>query len=407
MSKNINKIVLAYSGGLDTSVIVPWLKENYDNPQIIAVCVNVGQTPELEDIEERAQIAGVDKLIIKDVQDEFVNEYIFPMLKAGAKYEGYTLGTPIARPLIAKKLVEVALSENADAICHGATGKGNDQVRFELTIMALAPNMKIIAPWREWNIKSREDAIDYANAKGIKLKITKETNYSKDLNLWHLSHEGLDLESPANEPKINKQGFLEISNSPENAPDESEYITITFDKGIPVALNNEVMDGVKLIKTLNLIAGKHGIGILDIVANRIIGMKAHSLSEAPAATVLYRAHELMESLCLDKDTAHYKDIISKKYAEIVYNGHWFMPLRKSLDAFVDATQEFVSGDVKLKLYKGNIIVAGLTSKYSLHSTDFATFDGDEVFDQKDASGYLKIHGLQEKIIGLLRGGLDK
>ena len=407
MSKEIKKIVLAYSGGLDTSVIVPWLKENYHNPEIIGVCVNVGQTPELSDIQERAEIAGVDKLIVADVRKEFVYDFIFPMLKASAKYEGYLLGTPIARPLIAKKLVEVALEENADAICHGATGKGNDQVRFELTIMALAPNMKIIAPWREWDIKSREDAIDYAEAKGIKLKITRETNYSKDLNLWHLSHEGLDLESPANEPQINKEGFLELSNSPENAPDESEYITITFEKGSPIALNNEKLDGVTLIEQLNKIAGKHGIGILDIVANRIIGMKAHSLSEAPAATVLYRAHELMESLCLDKETAHYKDIVSKKYADIVYTGHWFMPLRKALDAFVDSTQEYVSGEVKLKLYKGNIIVAGLTSPYSLHSTDFATFDGDEVFDQKDSSGFLKVHGLPEKIMASLRGGLDK
>ena len=407
MSKEIKKIVLAYSGGLDTSVIVPWLKENYDNPEIIGVCVNVGQTPELADIEERASIAGVDKLLVEDVRQEFINDFIFPTLKAGAKYEGYTLGTPMARPLIAKKLVEIAQKEKADAICHGATGKGNDQVRFELTIMALAPNLKIIAPWREWELKSRDDAIDYAEERDIKLKITRETSYSKDLNIWHLSHEGLDLESPANEPQINKEGFLELSNSPENAPDESEYVTIGFEKGIPISLNDEKMNGVELVEKLNIIAGKHGIGILDIVANRIIGMKAHSVSEAPAATVLYRAHELMESLCLDKDTAHYKDIVSKKYADLVYTGHWFSPLRKSLDAFVDSTQEHVTGEVKLKLYKGNIIVAGMTSPYSLHSTDFATFDGDEVFDQKDSSGFLKIYGLPERIMAKLREGWDE
>lgn len=407
MSNEIKKVVLAYSGGLDTSIIVPWLKENYNNPVIIGVCVNVGQTPELEDIEERAQIAGIDKLKIIDATKEFVEDYIFLTLKAGAKYEGYTLGTPMARPLIAKKLVEVALDEQVDAICHGATGKGNDQVRFELAIMSLAPNMKIIAPWREWEITSREDALDYASKKGIKLKFNRENSYSRDLNIWHLSHEGLDLESPENEPKINEKGFLKLSNSPENAPDEAEYIKITFEKGIPVALDDKKLDGVELIRKLNITAGKHGIGILDIVANRIIGMKAHSVSEAPAANVLYKAHELLESVCLDKETAHYKDLVSKKYADIIYNGLYFTPLKKALDAFVDVTQEYVSGSVKLKLYKGNIIVAGIFSAHTLHSSEYATFDKEEVFNQKDSSGYLKVHGLPLKIMSLLREGDDK
>jgi argininosuccinate synthase len=307
----------------------------------------------------------------------------------------------MARPLIAKKLVAIAKQENADALCHGATGKGNDQVRFELAIMALAPNMKIIAPWREWEIKSRDEVIDYAKKHGIKLNITRKTNYSKDLNLWHLSHEGLELEDPANEPLWE---HMELTNTPQNAPDKEEYITISFEKGIPIALNGEKLSGVDLIEKLNLIAGKHGIGTLDIVANRIIGMKARSVSEAPAATVLYRAHELMESLCLDKETMHYKDIISKKYADLVYTGHWFTPLRKSLDCFVNDTQETVTGEVKLKLYKGNIIVAGLKSPYSLHSIDFATFDGDDVFNQQDSSGYLKVYGLPEKIMALLKEG---
>ena len=404
MSKNVKKVVLAYSGGLDTSVIVPWLKENYGNPEIIAVCVNIGQTPELEGIEERAKNAGADKLYIEDLREEFVNSFIFPTLKAGAKYEGYyTLGTPMARPLIAKRLVEIAGKEKADAVCHGATGKGNDQVRFELTIKALAPKMKIIAPWREWELKSREDEIKYAEERGIKLTVSRETSYSKDLNLWHLSHEGLELEDPANEPPHNKAGFLELGNSPKNAPDGEELISIGFEKGIPVALNGEALNGVELIEKLNKIAGKHGIGTLDIVANRIIGLKARSVSEAPAATVLYRAHELLESICLDKETAHYKAVIAQKYADIVYTGHWFTPLRKALDKFVDETQEIVTGEVKLKLYKGNMIVSGINSPYSLHSTDFATFEDDGgLFDQSDSTGFLNVYGLPLKIAALLR-----
>jgi len=398
----IGKVVLAYSGGLDTSVIIPWLKENYGNPEIVAVCMNVGQTPELVGIEERAKKTGADKLYIEDVREEFVNNFIFPTLKAGAKYEGYyTLGTPLARPLIAKRLIDIAKKENADAVCHGATGKGNDQVRFELTIKALAPAMKIIAPWREWEIKGREDAIKYAEERGIELRVSREDSYSKDLNLWHLSHEGLELEDPANEPPHNREGFLELSNSPKNAPDEEEHIAIGFEKGIPTALNGDKLSGVELIEKLNKIAGRHGVGTLDIVANRIIGMKARSVSEAPAATVLFRAHELLESICLDKDTAHYKSEIAGKYADIVYTGHWFTPLRSALDKFVDETQATVTGEVKLKLYKGNIIVSSLTSPYSLHSKDFATFEDDgALFDQKDSSGFLNVYGLPLKIMAL-------
>lgn len=400
--EKVKKVVLAYSGGLDTSVIIPWLKENYDNPEIIAVCMNVGQTPELEGIEERAKIAGADKLYVEDIREEFVNDFILPTLKAGAKYEGYTMGTPMARPVIAKKLIEIALKEGADAVCHGCTGKGNDQIRFELTFKHFAPNMKIIAPWREWELKGREDEIKYAEDHNVKLNITRETNYSKDLNLWHLSHEGLDLEDPKNEPQYNKKGFLELSVSPENAPDEAEYITLQFEKGVPVALNGEKLKALDLIEKVTKIAGRNGIGSLDIVANRIIGMKARSISEAPGATVLYRAHELMESLCLDKETTHYKTLVSQKYAELVYNGYWFSPLRIALDAFVEKTQEVVTGEVKLKLFKGNIIGAGMTSPNSLHSTVFASFDQKDVlFDQSDAEGFINLFGLPIKVQALL------
>ena len=399
---NFKKVVLAYSGGLDTSVIIPWLKENYGNPQIVAVCMNVGQTLELDGIEERAKIAGADKLYVEDIREEFVNDFILPTLKAGAKYEGYTLGTPMARPVIAKRLVEIALKEGADAVCHGCTGKGNDQIRFELTFRHFAPNIKIIAPWREWELKGREDAIRYAEEHNVKLNITRETNYSKDLNLWHLSHEGLDLEDPKNEPQYNKKGFLELSVSPENAPDEPEYITIEFEKGVPVALNGEKLKALELIEKVTKIGGKHGIGALDIVANRIIGMKARSVSEAPGATILYRAHELLESLCLDKETAHYKAIVSQKYADVVYTGYWFSPLRVALDAFVEKTQEVVTGEVKLKLFKGNIIGAGMSSPNSLHSTAFASFDEKDIlFDQSDAEGFINLFGLPIKVQAIL------
>lgn len=389
------KIALAYSGGLDTSIIPTWLKENYGATEIVGVCMNVGQTPELEGLEERAKNAGITKLYIEDLRNEFADDFILPTLKAGAKYEGYTLGTPMARPLIAKKLVEIALKENCDAVCHGATGKGNDQVRFELGIKAFAPQMKIIAPWRDekWLIKGREDAIQYAEDHGIQLKISKETNYSKDLNMWHLSHEGLELEDPANEPKLDEEGFLEISVSPKNAPDKAEYITIGFEQGAPVSVNGKKMKFADVIAEVAEIGGRNGIGVLDIVANRIIGMKAHSVSESPAGFVLYRAHELLESLTLDKETAHYKELVAHKYAELVYNGLWFSPLKKALDKFVEETQKYVTGEVKLKLYKGNIIVAGLTSPYSLHDLSLVTFDKDGGFDQSDSTGYLNIVGI--------------
>ena len=397
----IKKIVLAYSGGLDTSVIVPWLKENYGNPEIIAVAGHVGQDVELEGIEERAKIAGVTKLYVEDIQDEFVNDFVFPTLKAGAKYENYLLGTAMARPPIAKRLVDIAKREKADAICHGCTGKGNDQVRFELTIKALMPGVKIIAPWREWEIKSREDAMDYAQKHDIKMKITRETNYSKDMNLWHLSHEGMDLEHPENEPQYNKPGFLEMCVSPEQAPDEAEYITVGFEKGIPVSLNGDKMDGVKLIKKLNEIGGKHGIGLFDVVENRLVGMKSRGVYETPGGTILYHAHEVLETLCLDRETAHFKAMVAQKYAAIVYNGLWYTPLREALDAFVDVTQKTVTGEVKLKLYKGNIINAGVTSPYSLYSEAFASFNEDDVYDQTDAKGFINLYGLPVMVKALL------
>ncbi|MCL1989524.1 MAG: argininosuccinate synthase, partial [Defluviitaleaceae bacterium] len=398
MNKEIKKIVLAYSGGLDTSIITTWLKENYgEHLEVIAVSGHLGQDAELEGIEERAKIAGVNKLYVENLQEELVNDFIFPMLKAGAKYEGYLLGTAIARPSVAKRLVDIALKEGADAICHGCTGKGNDQVRFELTIQALAPGMKVIAPWREWNIASRDDAIDYAEKHDIKLKITRETNYSKDMNLWHLSHEGMDLEDPNNEPSYNKEGFLEMGVSPEQAPDVAEYVTLDFEAGIPVALNGEQLDGVTLIKTLNQIAGKHGVGIFDVVENRLVGMKSRGVYETPGGTVLYHAHTVLESICLDKETMHEKEHLALKYAEIVYNGKWYTPLREAFDAFVNKTQETVTGTVKLKLYKGNIINAGVTSPYSLYSEAFASFNEDDVYDQSDAQGFINLYGLPIKM----------
>ena len=383
MAKEIKKIILAYSGGLDTSIIIPWLHENYPGCEVICVAGNVGQDSEIVGLEERAKKTGASKLYIEDIQDEFVNDFIFPTLKAGAKYEGYLLGTSFARPPIAKRLVEIAKKEGADAICHGCTGKGNDQVRFELTIKALAPELEIIAPWRIWDIKSREQEIEYAEAHNVPIKITRETNYSKDMNLWHLSHEGLDLEDPANEPQYNKEGFLELGVSPEQAPDKPTYVTIHFEKGIPTSLNGEEMDGVKLIKTLNKLGGENGIGLFDVVENRLVGMKSRGVYETPGGTILYHAHEVLETICLDKETQHYKYGLAQKYADIVYNGQLYTPLREAMDAFVDKTQETVTGDVKLKLYKGNIINAGVTSPYTLYSEDFASFGEDDVYDQTD------------------------
>lgn len=403
MSK-INKIVLAYSGGLDTSIIIPWLKENYENCEVIAVAIDVGQGSELDGLEEKAKKTGASKLYIEDLTKEFVENCIFPTIKAGAKYEGkYLLGTSFARPIMAKRLVEIAKVENADAICHGCTGKGNDQVRFELSIKALAPNIKIIAPWRTWEIKSREEEISYAESHNVPLKINRQTNYSKDKNIWHLSHEGLDLEDPANEPLYEKDGFLEMGVSPLNAPDKPEYISIGFEKGNPISLNGEKLSAVELLKKLNEIGGKNGIGIIDIVENRLVGMKSRGVYETPGGTILYEAHEMLESLTLDKDTMHFKSILSNKYAEIVYNGKWYTTLKQALDKFVEETQQTVTGEVKLKLYKGNIINAGITSPYSLYSEEFATFNEDEVYNQNDATGFINLYGLPLKVKAMLYG----
>lgn len=396
-----NKVVLAYSGGLDTSIIIPWLKENY-GCEVIAVAGDVGQEAELEGLEEKALKTGASKLYIENLQDEFVDDFIFPTLKAGAVYENkYLLGTSFARPTIAKRIVEIALKEGADAICHGCTGKGNDQVRFELTIKAFAPNMPIIAPWRIWDIKSREEEIDYAEAHNIPLKINRETNYSKDKNLWHLSHEGLDLENPANEPQYNKEGFLELGVSPEMAPDKATYVTISFEKGVPVALNGEKLKGSDLIKALNKVGGANGIGLADIVENRLVGMKSRGVYETPGGTILYHAHEVLETICLDKATQHYKQKVALEFADLVYNGQWYTPLREALSAFVDETQKTVTGEVKLKLYKGNIINAGVTSPYSLYSEEIATFDEDDVYDQTDSAGFINLFGLPIKVKALL------
>lgn len=391
MKKTFNKVVLAYSGGLDTSIIIPWLKETY-GCEVIAVVGNVGQKSELEGLEEKALKTGASKIYIEDLTEEFVNDYIFPTIKAGAVYEGkYLLGTSFARPLIGKRLVEIAKAEGANAICHGCTGKGNDQVRFELAVKAFAPEMPIIAPWRIWDIKSREEEIEYALKREIPIKITYETNYSKDMNLWHLSHEGLDLEDPANEPNYEK--ILELSKTLEQAPDAPTYITLTFEKGVAVALNGTKMSGVKLIEELNKIGGENAIGITDMVENRLVGMKSRGVYETPGGSILYKAHKDLEELCLDKETSHYKEQIALKFADIVYNGQWFTPLREALSAFVDKTQETVTGEVKLKLYKGNIVNAGMTSPYSLYSEEYATFGEDAVYNQKDSAGFINLFGL--------------
>ncbi|MFH1511955.1 MAG: argininosuccinate synthase [Bacillota bacterium] len=390
----IQKVVLAYSGGLDTSVIIPWLKENYGGCEVIAVSADVGQGAELEGLPEKARCTGASKLFIEDLKEEFITDFIYPTMKAGAVYEGrYLLGTSFARPIIAKRIVEIALREKADAICHGCTGKGNDQVRFELAIKAFAPDMAIIAPWREWELKSREDEIAYAEAHNIPLKINRETNYSKDKNLWHLSHEGMDLENPANEPQYQKPGFLEMCLSPEQAPDRATCVKITFEKGIPTAVDGEKLSPVALIEKLNQLGGANGVGLVDMVENRLVGMKSRGVYETPGGTILYRAHEALETLCLDRDTQHYKEVVSGRFAELVYFGQWFTPLREALSAFVDKTQEFVTGDVTLKLYKGNVMPAGITSPYSLYSEEIATFSEDEVYNQNDSAGFIALFGL--------------
>ena len=392
----IKKVVLAYSGGLDTSIIIPWLKEHYNNCEVIAVCGNVGQKGELEGLEERAKASGASKLYVEDLTDEFVEDYVIPTMQAGADYEGYLLGTSFARPILAKRVVEIARAEGADAVCHGSTGKGNDQVRFELAIMHFAPDLKIITPWREWDIQSRDEEIDYAEAHHIPLKINRETNYSKDKNLWHLSHEGLDLESPANEPQYNKPGFLELGVSPEQAPDVPTYVTIHFEKGIPTAVDGKEMGAVELVEYLNKLGGANGIGQLDIVENRLVGMKSRGVYETPGGAILYKAINVLETITLDKESSHFKAQLAQKYADIVYNGQWFTPLREALDAFADSLEKTVTGDVKLKLYKGNMINAGVTSPYTLYDEQTASFGEDEDYNQADATGFINLFGLSIK-----------
>ena len=398
--KTFKKIVLAYSGGLDTSIIIPWLKETYPGCEVIAVSGDVGQGTELDGLEEKAIKTGASKLYVEDLREEFITDYIYPTLKAGAVYEGdYLLGTSFARPVIAKRIVEIARAEGADAICHGCTGKGNDQVRFELTIKAFAPNMPIIAPWRFWELNSREKEIAYAEEHNVPLKINRETNYSKDKNLWHLSHEGLDLEDPANEPDYDK--ILEMGVSPEKAPDKPTYVTLSFEKGVPVAVDGQKMKPVDIIYKLNELGGKNGIGIIDMVENRLVGMKSRGVYETPGGTILYAAHQSLEEITLDKETQHYKMQMGIKYSELVYNGQWYTPLMEALNAFVDKTQETVTGDVKLKLYKGNIMNAGMTSPHSLYSEEIATFGEDHVYDQADSAGFINLFGLPIKVKALL------
>ena len=393
----IKKVVLAYSGGLDTSIIIPWLKENYNNCEIIAVSGNVGQADELEGLEEKALKTGAAKVYIEDLTDEFVNDIVIPTVQAGAKYEEYMLGTSLARPIIGKRLAEIALKEGADAICHGCTGKGNDQVRFELAIKAFAPGMPIIAPWREWNIKSRDEEIDYAEAHNIPLKINRETNYSKDKNMWHLSHEGLDLEDAGNEPQYEKPGFLEMGVSPIDAPDKPTYITLDFVEGKPVALDGKQMSAKDIILALNEVGGANGIGLLDIVENRLVGMKCRGVYETPGGAILYFAHNYLETLCLDKMTMHKKQELAVTFADLVYNGQWYTPLREALSAFVTKTQEHVTGKVKIKLYKGNMIKAGAWSDWSLYSEEIATFGEDHVYNQADSAGFISLYGLPIKV----------
>ena len=400
---DIKKIVLAYSGGLDTSIIIPWLKENYDDPEIIAVSANVGQGDELDGLEEKALATGASKLIIADLIDEMVDDVIIPSLKMNARYETYLLGTAFARPVIGKKLAEIALAEGADAICHGATGKGNDQVRFELAIKRFAPGMPIIAPWREWDIKSRDEEIDYAEAHNIPLKISRETSYSKDKNLWHLSHEGLDLEDPANEPKYEEPGFLEMGVSPLQAPDEPTYVTIDFEAGAPVAVDGEKMKASDIIRKLNELGGANGIGIIDIVENRLVGMKDRGVYETPGGTILYFAHEQLEMITVDRDVLHEKQKLAVDYADLIYNGKWYSPLQEALTAFANESNKLVTGSVKLKLYKGNIIPASVTSPYSLYSEDLVTF-GESDYDQSQAEGFINLWGLTTTTIALREQG---
>ena len=401
----MSKVVLAYSGGLDTSIIIPWLKENYDNCEVIAVCGDVGQGDELDVVHDKALASGASKVYIADLKEEFVRDYVYPVIRSGAIYEGgYLLGTSCARPLIAKALVEVAKKEGADYIAHGATGKGNDQVRFELTIKALSPETKIIAPWRIWDIKSREDAVDFANAHNIPVPVTKKRPYSMDRNVLHLSHEGADLEDPANEPL---DDLYLICNRPEDAPNEPEYITLTFEKGNAVKLNGEALTPLAMLEKLNALGAKHGIGILDIVENRLVGMKSRGVYETPGGTILHIAHQGLESLTLDRSTMEFKAHAAVKYAQLVYDGLWYTPLKEALDAFIDKTQETCSGDVRLKLYKGSCTTAGMTSPYSLYNEEFVTFGEDEVYNQADAEGFINLFGLPLKVNALMKRNLQK
>lgn len=401
----MSKVVLAYSGGLDTSIIIPWLKKNYDNCEVIAVCGDVGQGDELDVVHDKALASGASKVYIADLKEEFVRDYVYPVIRSGAIYEGgYLLGTSCARPLIAKALVEVAKKEGADYIAHGATGKGNDQVRFELTIKALSPETKIIAPWRIWDIKSREDAVDFANAHNIPVPVTKKRPYSMDRNVLHLSHEGADLEDPANEPL---DDLYLICNRPEDAPDEPEYITLTFEKGNAVKLNGEALTPLAMLEKLNALGAKHGIGILDIVENRLVGMKSRGVYETPGGTILHVAHQGLESLTLDRSTMEFKAHAAVKYAQLVYDGLWYTPLKEALDAFIDKTQETCSGEVRLKLYKGSVTTAGMTSPYSLYNEEFVTFGEDEVYNQADAEGFINLFGLPLKVNALMKRNLEK
>ncbi len=400
--KTVKKVVLAYSGGLDTSIIIPWLKENYKGCEVIAVCADLGQGDELKPVHDKALKSGASKCYILDLKEEFIEDYVWPCVKAGAVYEKkYLLGTSFARPLIAKKLVEIAEKENADAIAHGATGKGNDQVRFELSVHALAPQIKIIAPWREWTIKSRDEEIDYAKAHNIPVPVTKKNDYSMDRNMWHLSHEGSDLENPWNAPK---DALFIVTKTPETAPDKAEYVTLDFKEGIPVAVNGKKLTPAKIVETLNAIGIRNGVGISDMVENRLVGMKSRGVYETPAGSIIYYAHNELENLCLDRDTYHYKELVSVKYAELVYDGKWFCGLREALDAFVAETQKTVTGTVKVKLYKGNIISAGAKSKYSLYSQEYVTFGEDEVYNQADATGFINLFGLPLAVRAMMKKG---
>ncbi|MDX2077411.1 MAG: argininosuccinate synthase [bacterium] len=408
MKTGIKKVVLAYSGGLDTSVIVPWLRNNYDGCEVICFCADLGQEEELHGLEEKAIKSGASKLYIRDLREEFLRDFVFPTMQAGAVYErDYLLGTSFARPLIAKHLVEIAELEGADAIAHGCTGKGNDQVRFELTVMALNPKLKIIAPWREWDIRSRQDALAYALEFNVPVSATEKSIYSRDRNIFHLSHEGGLLEDPWNEPE---PAMFMLTTELEKAPDEAEYVEIGFEKGVPVSVDGQNLDPIALFQTLNKVAGKHGVGRADIVENRLVGMKSHGVYETPGGTLLHRAHQALESMCLDKHTMHYKDFVAVKYAELVYNGMWYTRLREALDAFIQITQELVTGVVRIKLYKGNIIIAGRKSPFSLYREDYASFGEEDVYNQKDAEGFIALFGLPMKVEALLNidgGGVSR